>query len=1047
MSLTLHPGNRIERLVDGLAAWLALPRPDPFASDLVIVNSKGLERWLAMSLAERWGVCADVRFVFPGPALEEALADVLGEPGTDDWTSGRLVWTLARLLPELLPDPAFTPLRAWVEAAGAPPADAILRLAARLAPVFETWPTWRPAEVRRWRHHPGDDWTSRLWHALASATPARNLAERADAFVSALAAGRRPRALPERVALFAPGSLAPLHVDLFAALGRARDVRVFALSPSPAPDPSHPLLASLGRGHADARGRLSAVADRVESRYVEPPSTTLLGALQGDLLHDRPLRAPAPRALDRSIVVHACPGAVREIEALREELVRRLDEDPTLEPRHVAVLTPDIDTYAPLVAAVFGDGAPTLFQAAAHPTGMPALPFAVGDRGPASENPVAAALLAVLGVIMVDRFDAPGVVDLLARAPVRARFGLDEAALAQVRSWVHESGVRWGLDEAHRLARGQPPGDRFTWRFGLDRLLLGTAMSDEAPALDRLPFGAVTGKEERAALGALADVAELLFDLARDAERPRPVRDWAGTLAALVDRALDDGSWHVHVVRTAVRELGEAAADHAAPVTLATVRGLLEGRFGLHEPGRAFLSGGITVSQLVPMRAIAFRVVALVGMNDGAFPRVPNLPSFDLLAHPRPGDRNPREDDRGLFLDTLLAARDALIVTYVGRDPTDGSERPPAAPVGELLDALGRAFGEEVRRAVVRSHPLRAFDPRGFDAAAPDHADLRHLAAARALVRARREPPAPPPAPRPFALPAPPRGPLALSELAAFLRAPVARTLGRRLGLWLTEREVALADREPLALGAGLDEWVLRNALLERRLAGDTDPASLRRREVLQARVPRGTRGQLAFAKADEAASALAARVAAALGSPRPPRDVVLEVEGRTLHGRIAPLGDAGHVRAQAGRLRDDQLLMAWVWHLALQASGEAVPTTIVASQSGARLRPLPAAEATDHLAALVRLYDAGQRGVVPLFPAASRAWAARSPTADPVTDALAAEDAAEAFQPSEAERLVLGDLAPWEPAARPLWALPELSFAETARQVWLPLASAQEAP
>src|SRR5687768_6191783 len=142
----LHPGNRIEHLVDGLAAWLARPRADAFSTDLVVVNSKGLERWLAMQLAQRWGVCADVRFVFPAQALAEAL----GAADDDDpWSAAALTWTLARVLPDLLPDAAFAPLRAWIAAADAPPADATVRLAARLAPVFESYPTWRPDEVRR----------------------------------------------------------------------------------------------------------------------------------------------------------------------------------------------------------------------------------------------------------------------------------------------------------------------------------------------------------------------------------------------------------------------------------------------------------------------------------------------------------------------------------------------------------------------------------------------------------------------------------------------------------------------------------------------------------------------------------------------------------------------------------------------------------------------------------------------------------------------------------------------------------------------------------
>ena len=167
--------------------------------------------------------------------------------------------------------------------------------------------------------------------------------------------------------------------------------------------------------------------------------------------------------------------------------------------------------------------------------------------------------------------------------------------------------------------------------------------------------------------------------------------------------------------------LSEAAGGAAsATLALSELRALL-GRRLAGRPTRAnFRTGELTVCTLVPMRSVPHRVVCLLGLDDGAFPRRSPRDGDDLLlADPHLGDRDPRTEDRQMLLDALLAARETLIITYNGNDERTNAALPPAVVVGELLDAVDatarRAHGR-ARDQVVTHHPLQPFDPRNFRA-------------------------------------------------------------------------------------------------------------------------------------------------------------------------------------------------------------------------------------------------------------------------------------------------------------------------------------------
>ena len=129
-------------------------------------------------------------------------------------------------------------------------------------------------------------------------------------------------------------------------------------------------------------------------------------------------------------------------------------------------------------------------------------------------------------------------------------------------------------------------------------------------------------------------------------------------------------------------------------------------------------TGAVTFCGIGSLRGIPFRVVCLIGLADTAFPRQAAVTEFDLMAErPRLGDRARRHDDRAAFLDALLSAREVLYLSYPGHNVRDDSPLPPAIPVSELLDYLGRSVAggaDAVRRRLITEHRLQPWSPHYF---------------------------------------------------------------------------------------------------------------------------------------------------------------------------------------------------------------------------------------------------------------------------------------------------------------------------------------------
>lgn len=1026
MGIRLRRSNRAEVLLDQLAEAIAAgpsasvnARTPPGDSvrdrvpgpECIAVQGAGMERWVSMRLAERLGVWAQPWFPFPRALAESALDAALGPAEPDAARVFRpdgLTWAIAAQLPSLIEEPAFAPVHHY--ARGEATGDRALSLAAQLARCFDQYLVYRPEWILRWEQGQGDDFQARLWRAVMTHLPDAHIARRAQRLVEWVEQGGDVRAqdssFPDRIHLFGLSTLPPLFMRILDVLSTQLEVNLYVLAPcrefaghlshADRHTPDAPgMLAGLGKLSRDFQHVLEEECQYEEPAgdlFVDPGTDSLLHGLQSDLLTltTRPAEEP-PLSLspsDRSVTVHVCHSPTRELEVLRDQIRARLENDPTLRPQDIVVMAADIERYAPAILAVFGADA----DADDH------IPYRVADRGVRATAEVVDALSAVLDLVD-SRVSASDVLDLLARPTVRARAGIDEEQLPQLQHWVAESGARWGLDAEHRGQQGQPALSGNTWQSGLDRLLLGYASPSDQRALfaGTLPYDDVEG-QQAVTLGRFVAFCDRLFEGVLSLAQPRTLPEWQRDLAALMDGLLAvqpaTASQHTRL-RDALADMVQSAelVDMQGTVPLRTVRRELEAALERRRGSWGFLAGGVTFCQHVPMRAIPFRLVCMLGMDDESFPRSTRAPGFDRMAEkPRRGDRVARDDDRQVFLEAVLSARDALLISYVGRSVQDDSVRPPSVVVEQLLQlveastvqatedgSLSLFTEDSARDQCTQKHPLQRFSPAYFPARR-DHDwfsfDEDARAAAEGLLQPRRQA-------RPFVPDALPERPsqdreLTLDDLIRFFRNPSRALLQQRLGVYLPGDLEDLPDREPMAL-EGLDGWFVGEALLARCAQGQPLEAEY---ELLVAQgvLPLGTPGRLAFDRQCQRAQAVLDAVpvqGAADHLLLDQRIGDVRLRGR-LDARFVGEGPRGALRLERtfSTVGPRHLLKAWIRHLALGCVAPGEPTLVAGRKGGDATvhRFEPVADAEVQLGELVQLYALGQRTALPFF--VDSAWA-----------------------------------------------------------------------
>lgn len=979
-----------------------------------------------------------------------------------------LTWRLMRLLPEVIERPHFEPLLRFLTddtdlrkryQLAERLADLFDQYQVYRADWLKDWASGNhvinTARGERKPLAPGNRWQAELWRTLledvGEAGMAQSRAGVHQRFIERInGLEQAPKGLPARLIVFGISSLPAQILEALAGLARFSQVLLCVHNPCRhhwgdivadkdllrhqykrqqrkqgmplqlddelLHQHAHPLLAAWGKQGRDYINLLDSYDDpgsyqgvfsdgRIDL-FSEADPKTLLNQLQDDILELRPLSEtreqwPAVNpAKDRSVRFHIAHSPQREVEILHDQLLARFSADPHLRPRDIIVMLPAIDTYAPHIRAVFGQ---------LDRNDPRYIPFTLTDQGQRGRDPLLIALEHLLK-LPDSRFAVSEVLDLLDVPAVRARFAIQQSDLPTLHRWIEGAGIRWGLNARQRATLGLPEGlEQNSWRFGLRRMLLGYAvgMGEGCDGIE--PFDEIGGLDA-ALIGPLVALLDALDVACNVLSEPATATQWGERLHALLQIFFLAEHEHDELLLAQLQDLRDTwlqtcesvALNDLLPLTVvreAWLSGLDQGKLS-----QRFLAGSVNFCTLMPMRAIPFRVVCLLGMNDGDYPRAQQPLDFDLMASDyRPGDRSRREDDRYLLLEALLSARDQLYVSWVGRSIRDNSERPASVLIGQLRDHLAAGWrlagaqhdekhdaGQQLLHALTQEHPLQPFSQRYFHKGSPLFSYANEWLALHGIdASAQAAPEALPPYES--------DEPLTLMQLQDFLRHPVRHFFSQRLKVFFEALEAPTPDEEPFVLDA-LQRYGLSESLLGAALADPDNAEHALKAQALKLQacglLPLAGFGEALQAELIEPLPDLLQRHRQLL--QRWPSlvegalPIHFEHGGHRLEGWLGRVYQAqdqsllsittvpNTLSAGRNNLKRHRLIPTWVMHLAACASGYPLHSALVASDLTLLLAPLPQAEAAERLGELLVARQAAMNAPLPVAAKTAFAWLAQ---------------------------------------------------------------------
>ncbi|MEE6862688.1 exodeoxyribonuclease V subunit gamma [Escherichia coli B15/O112:H1] len=752
-------------------------------------------------------------------------------------------------------------------------------------------------------------------------------------------------------------------------------------------DVGNPLLASWGKLGRDYIYLLSDLESSQElDAFVDVTPDNLLHNIQSDILelenravagvnieefsrsdNKRPLDP-----LDSSITFHVCHSPQREVEVLHDRLLAMLEEDPTLTPRDIIVMVADIDSYSPFIQAVFGSAPADRY-----------LPYAISDRRARQSHPVLEAFISLLS-LPDSRFVSEDVLALLDVPVLAARFDITEEGLRYLRQWVNESGIRWGIDDDNVRELELPATGQHTWRFGLTRMLLGYAMeSAQGEWQSVLPYDESSGLIAEL-VGHLASLLMQLNIWRRGLAQERPLEEWLPVCRDMLNAFfLPDAE--TEAAMTLIEQQWQAiiseglGAQYGDAVPLSLLRDELALRLDQERISQRFLAGPVNICTLMPMRSIPFKVVCLLGMNDGVYPRQLAPLGFDLMSQkPKRGDRSRRDDDRYLFLEALISAQQKLYISYIGRSIQDNSERFPSVLVQELIDYTGQSHylpGDEalncdesearVKAHLTCHHTRMPFDPQNYQPGNLQSYAREWLPAASQAGKAHSEFVQP----LPFTLPET----VPLETLQRFWAHPVRAFFQMRLQVNFRTEDSEIPDTEPFIL-EGLSRYQINQQLLNVLVEQD-DAERLFRRFRAAGDLPYGAFGEIFWETQCQEMQQLADRVIACR-QPGQSMEIDLACNGVQITGWLPQVQPDGLLRWRPSLLSVAQGMQLWLEHLVYCASGGNGESRLFLRKDGEwRFPPLAAEQALHYLSQLIEGYREGMSAPLLVLPESGGAW------------------------------------------------------------------------
>lgn len=737
--LNIIQGNRLETLADSLIELLQTPLADPFAQEVIVIQNPGIGRWLNYRITDALGICANTDFILPSSFLWQIYKQNYNLCEHDlPFDREHLCWEIYTILRK-------NDLDFWKELQEYRKDGDLLRLwklADNLAGLYDRYMLYRPQWLLDWENNSEtDEGLAKLWQQVLTETAEKDenhqfhRARLQQDFSTQLKTGsiKNPDSLPERVFVFAVDTLPQLQIEHFSGISEYCQILFFVHNPSryfwqdirSAKEQLHMkvqdeyvtegnrLLATMGRNLRDFLATIDNYQYKDIDLFEKTEPDSLLKSIQTDILD---LAENNKYFNDDSIIFYSCYSNTRELENLQNYLLRCFEKDRTLEPADIAIMAPDINRYAPMIDAIFGR------ERFADNDKSHFIPYTIADRLATEAEPLLRSFLNLLH-LPDSRFTESEILDFIATDAVAKKFGINTEQFPLIQNWLEKSGIRWGINEESRSILDLPQTRENSWQGGFDRLLAGYLTASDNRTFAITPYSDIEGNDV-AVLGQVIEIIRKLQEWRDIATTETTIFIWQQRLCKLLETFFseteNDAAAYMQI-RQVLAELAEADSSYKnkSAIDLHILLQIVEPQ--LQEPGKRnrFLTGQMTFCNFQPMRSIPFKIICLLGMNDDSFPRTETKSSLDLMQKEKRQicDRDCRDDDRYLFLQALLSAREKLFISFIGKNINDGSDKQPSALVSELIDyiaAKSTTEMDDVYKNIVKQVPLQPFSIKLF---------------------------------------------------------------------------------------------------------------------------------------------------------------------------------------------------------------------------------------------------------------------------------------------------------------------------------------------
>ena len=1011
--LNIFTSNRLEILAEQLSRIIGSPfsntLPSPLSREIIVVQSKGIGRWLSMELARHNGISANIFFPFPNTCLNEVFKKLMPDmPEESLFDPDIMTFRIMDILPECRHRSGFESIQKYL--ADDKNKQKLFQLSEKISETFDQYLVFRPDIIFKWEEGKEDHWQAKLWRDLISGSENQHRAWLRKAFIQKV----RDRSdkisdLPERIFIFGISYLPPFHTQVFVELSSVVQVIFFVLNPCmvywadivsekeksrikrkyvarvSALDELHletgnSLLASMGKQGRDFFELISGFDCESYELFEDQAEYDMLSCVQSDILYLRDRKHAENKFLinvetDTSIQVHSCHSPMREIEVLHDNLLAMFEKNPDLKPKDIIVMTPDIETYAPFIHAVFDAQAYDSLR----------IPFSIADRSIREESRIIDSFLSILD-LKNSRLGADQIISLLESLGIKEKFEMTESDIQIIRGWINDTRIRWGIDAISRTSLNLPAFHENTWRAGIDRMLLGYAM----PGHERnmfcgiLPYDNIEGNEVKI-LGRFLEFLDRVFMSVKDLNQAKTLSGWHDALNSIIDRFLprndDDIERGIEFIRHLINDILkiQELSDFNENIDIEVIKTYLERRFKREDLGSGFISGGVTFCAMLPMRSIPFKVVCFAGMNNDAFPRGSKILSFDIIAKdPKPGDRLRRNDDKYLFLEALISARKKLYISYVGQSIEDNTQIPPSVVVSELLDYIKEGFyvpEKCILDHVITKHRLQAFSPEYFKGnsklfsyAEENFVDSRRTFGSEMALHF---------VSTGLSEPSEEWKALDIETLCFFFTNPAKFLIERRLEIFLEETSPVSDDREAFTL-EGIEKYHMEQRLFQNCISGFDLRDSL---PVYRAmgRLPCGNVGEFYYRESGVNVEDFVGRIDD-FKKNLSPIQVSLDVSDFKITGVLDNIFEFGLVNIRYANRKSKDLLKSWIYHLVLCLSDEQnypKKSHLVCKDETWEFDPVR--ESKDILENLLALYWQGLSKPIHFFPETSLDYSQRT--------------------------------------------------------------------